>query len=104
VSACPTTLSAPDRQRFPIVALGQRNQSIELVLSFENGFERQARLNREPVAQIKRIGRTTFRTLMAVRTESQIVAQSTLNCGGRVSVPLKFQREANCFPYKPHAA
>ena len=37
----------PDRQRFPIVAFGQRNQPIELVLPFENCLERQPRLDRK---------------------------------------------------------
>ena len=35
-----------DRQRFPIFALCSRDQSIELILPLENGFERQSRLDR----------------------------------------------------------
>ena len=36
-----------NRQRFPIILLGQRNQSIELSLSFKNGFERKPCFDRE---------------------------------------------------------
>ena len=36
-----------DRQRFPIVVFGQRNQTIELRFAFKNRFERQSRLDRE---------------------------------------------------------
>jgi hypothetical protein len=41
---CPIT----DRQGFPILCFRLANQSVELVLSFEHGVERQAGFGRHP--------------------------------------------------------